>query len=258
MSGKLGIEELTGPEYSRLARLAPGVILPLASVEIMGAHGPLGADLIVANAVAPLIAEKTRCLHAPAVAFGDTLELSGWEGTVHVPSEVLERYCEAVARSFLERGGVKALVFIAFHSLNLKAADQVCRRLKRDGHRVLAVDWWRAAAARCGDLLADRETGTGHGGEMITSVVMAAREGSVRFEARANERARQGLSRFTRYQLGRGDPYQAYGDFRDYCEGGAWGSVDGAAAEKGREIIARASDDIARFILEALDTKTQD
>ena len=125
MNYPFDISRMTGPAYAQKVRESPAVLLPLASQEILGTHGPLGADLLVSNHITPQIAEKTRCLYAPAIPYGDTLELGGWEGTVHIDSRLLEGYCEAVARAFLQRDKAEAMVFIAYHSLNLKAVDAV-------------------------------------------------------------------------------------------------------------------------------------
>ncbi|HSK68510.1 MAG TPA: creatininase family protein [Candidatus Limnocylindria bacterium] len=251
MRDALDVSRMTGPEYAARVREAPGVLLPLASQEILGDHGPLGADWLVAGRVAPRVAQRTGCLHAPAIPYGDTLELSGWVGTVHVPGAVLEGLYEAVARSFLERGGAKAVVFLAFHSLNLRAADAVCRRLACEGRRVFAVDWWRAAGQCAAGLLTDTEHGRGHGSEMAASVLMALGEIPEGTPLPAGEEPMEGLRRVTRHQFSQG-PFQAYGTFREYCRSGAWGSLQGASADKGREILDAAVELIAKGITEGL------
>jgi len=81
------LQNLTAAEVKARAAQASAIILPLASIEILGTHGPLGVDLAVADAVAPLIAERTGCLVAPTVPYGDTLEFCGMDGTVHVPAD---------------------------------------------------------------------------------------------------------------------------------------------------------------------------
>lgn len=242
------IRYMTGPEYSRRLSEAPGVILPLCSQEILGNHGPLGADLLVSDHVTPLIAHQTGCLFAPAIPYGDTLELAGWEGTVHIESGLLERYCDAIARSLLNSKQRTAMVFIAYHSLNLKAVDAVCRKLKRDGYTVLAVDWWRAAGQVGKDLLKDQVNGFGHGAELTTSVLMAMDKRLVARPLLKGECPKDGLQRALKYQFNRGDAFQAYGNFGEYCDTGAWGDLSGASAEKGAVIIQEAVQLIAEVI----------
>mgnify|MGYP000941359455 FL=1 len=248
MKNPFDISRMTGSAYEQKLKDAPAVLLPLASQEILGSHGPLGADMIVSNHVTPLIAQQTQCLYAPCIPYGDTLELEGWAGTVHVESRLLEAYCEAVARAFLERDKAAALVFIAYHSLNLKAVDALCRRLKLEGHTVFAVDWWRAAS-QCGKkLLKDQQSGTGHGAELTTSVLMALENGLIAQPLPAGEQPLDGLSRTLAYQFGAGHAYQAYGCFREYCTTGAWGDLSGATKDKGALIIQETVDLIAETI----------
>lgn len=243
---------MTGSTYSQRLKEAPGVLLPLCSQEILGTHGPLGADLLVSDHVTPLVARQTGCLFAPAIPYGDTLELAGWAGTVHIDSRLLEGYCEAVARSLLSGGQGTALVFIAYHSLNLKAVDAVCRKLKHEGHTVLAVDWWRAAGQAGKALLKDQANGFGHGAELTTSVLMAMDAGLVAQPLPDGELPKEGLTSALKHQFNRGDAFQAYGNFEEYCDSGAWGNLSGASAEKGAHIIREAVRLIAGVITDVI------
>lgn len=252
MNYPFDISRMTGPAYAQKVRESPAVLLPLASQEILGTHGPLGADLLVSNHITPQIAEKTRCLYAPAIPYGDTLELGGWEGTVHIDSRLLEGYCEAVARAFLQRDKAEAMVFIAYHSLNLKAVDAVCRKLKHEGYVVLAVDWWRAAG-QCGKKwIRDQAGGFGHGAELTTSVLMALESDTLQQPLPSGEPPMNGLSRAQKHQFNRGDAFQAYGNFSEYCKTGAWGDLAGASQEKGLLIINETVEYISSTILEFL------
>ncbi len=225
------------------------VILPLASVEILGAHGPVGLDLTVAEAVTEEIARLSDCLAAPAVPYGDTLEFDGMDGTIHVPVNVLEEYIYAVAKSYLENCGAKAIVFFNVHSLNGTAAAAVCRRLKSEGYTALCSEWWSAISSVAMDKLDTGTAGTGHGGEMISSVALALCGEYVRMELAQNEVPKEGLARISRWN---GTPFRSFGNFRDYCEGGAWGDITTASAEKGRELIRAGIEAVAGFLCEAL------
>ena len=243
---------MTGPEYLRCAADAKGIIVPLASLEILGAHGPLGADISVAERITPMIAEDTSCIYAPTVPYGDTLELKGWEGTVHIPSRTLEAYIEAVARSLVITKKTLPIILIAYHSLNIKAADMVCRTLTSEGQTVLLADWWRAAGQVGAHLIEDKENGFGHGGELISSVLLAI--GAIRQSdiCSSGEMPRDSLARVLKYQMSRGDAFQQYGTFKEYCDSGAWGALAGASKEKGEKIIELAVTALSNFISTAL------
>lgn len=251
MEPKFLIEEMTFPDYQERIAEAPGVLLPLGSMEVLGTHGPLGADYLVSRSITQQVAVKTGYLVAPSIAYGDTMELSDWPGTICIPPDILEGYYYAVAKSYLTIGLAKRFVFLNFHSLNANAANAACRKLKHEGHRVFLIDWWKTVGQNCGDLIVDQQTGRGHGGEMITSVVMAACPDLVKTEKAVNETPHKALEYYGKYLPNSGSPFVAYGDFHDYCSSGAWGDISHATPEKGREMIRRAVEAIAEFLNQA-------
>jgi creatinine amidohydrolase len=241
------IDRMTSPGFAAAVARCDTIILPLGSVEQTGGHCPLGTDLIIAEQVSVLIADEADCLVAPPVPFGDTLELDFWPGTVHVDPVALGGYLEAAARSFF-RHGIANVVFFCCHSPTMKTVDLVCRRLNREGHGVCAIDWWKAAgdAAR-GDTSAAEPFG--HGGEVITSVMMALEPGLVDLNAATDEASLPGLARVIAH--GPGSAFIEYGDFRSWCRSGAWGEVRGTAtAEKGARWLSKAVSSSAAFIRE--------
>lgn len=242
------IQGMTAPAIRQRAVEAPAILLPLASLETLGAHGPAGLDLTVAQAAGQRIAARTGCLLAPAIPYGDTAEFRGMDGTVHVPADVLEAYVYAVASSMLKSCGARAIVFLCVHSLNGFAASAVCRRLTAEGYRAATADWWSAVGSSGDDLLCDRQTGRGHGGEMITSVALALCGDLVRMDQAACEAPLPGLQAVNRWS---GTPFRTFGTFLDYCRGGAWGDTTAASAEKGEELLSRGVEAVSSFIREA-------
>ena len=251
---------MTSPEYGKALTEAPGVLIPLGSVEVLGKHGPLGADWFAAEAAAGIIAEKSGFLAAPAIPYGDTLELAGWPGTVHVPTDTLRDLYLAVARSLAVGAGAKAkrVAFLSCHSMNIRAADAAARVLKAEGLAVCILDWWKTAF-QAYDELASTKPGLfgkpasapkGHGGDAITSVVMALKAEAVDLAAAANEAPKPGLAFHGPRTITSGGPFYTYGDFHDYTDSGAWGDVKLASAEKGRLIIERSTAKIADFLAE--------
>ena len=236
---------MTSPQFAQALSRCDTLLLPLASVEQGGRHCPLGTDVITADAVSLLIAEKAGCLVAPTIPYGDALELDVAPGTIDAGTAPFAAYVEAVARSFL-RQGFRCIVFLCTHSLDLKAIDGVCRRLRMQGFVVGAIDWWKAVgeAARG---KTDAAVPFGHCGEVITSAMLALAPESVDLEAATEESPLPALAFVGAH--GPGSAFVAYGEFGDYCRTGAWGEVKGVAtAEKGRAWIDAAVEASARFI----------
>lgn len=241
------IVEMTSPQFAQAVKDCDTLILPLASVEQGGGHCPLGTDLFAAESVALLIADKADALVAPSIPYGDAMELEGKPGTVSVPSAVFEAYAGAVAESFLKQG-FRTILFLCCHSLDLRAVDGLCRRLRVQGHCVGAVDWWKAAGAAAKGETGSREP-FGHCGEVITSAMLALAPDLVDLENAEDEASLPGLAFAGKHSPG--SPFVAYGTFSDYCRSGAWGEVkDHATATKGHAWVGRAVDESARFIRE--------
>lgn len=239
------IATMTSPQFARALAACDTVLLPLASIEQGGRHCPLGTDLLAADAIACRIAEAADCLVAPTIPYGDALELCAWPGTVDAGTTAFAAYVEAVAGALL-RQGFRNIVFLGCHSLDLRAVDGVCRRLRAQGYGVGAIDWWRAVGAA-----AQGETKSaapfGHCGEVITSALLALAPDAVDLAAAADEAPLPGLAFALAH--GPGSAFVAYGTFGDYCRSGAWGEVKAvASADRGRVWIDRAIADAARFI----------
>ncbi len=239
------VDRMTSPRFAEALTRCDTLILPLGSVEQTGSHCPLGTDLFVAQAVSALLAEKADCLTTAPIPYGDTFELDFWPGTVHVDPPVLGSYLEAVARSFLKQG-FSNIVFLSCHSLNMKTVDLLCRRLHREGFGVCAIDWWKAAGDAARGETRSKEP-FGHGGEVISSVMKALAPDLVDFAEADDGDSLPGLAKVAAHPLG--SAFVAYGDFRDYCRGGAWGEVSGSAsAENGARWLSRAVDALAALI----------
>jgi creatinine amidohydrolase len=241
------IDRMTSPTFAEAVARCDTLILPLGSVEQTGSHCPLGTDLFVAQAVSALLAEKADCLTTAPIPYGDTFELDFWPGTVHVDSSVLGSYLEAVARSFLKQG-FSNIVFLSCHSLNMKTVDLLCRRLHREGYKVCAIDWWKAAADAAKGETKSKEP-FGHGGEVISSIIKALAPDLVDVDKADDEASLPGLGKVIAHPLG--SAFVAYGDFRDYCHTGAWGEVSTtASADSGEKWLGKAVETLAGLITE--------
>lgn len=239
------LKNMTAPELCQQAKLAPAILVPVASIEILGTHGPVGLDFSVAQTVAPLIAKTSGCLLAPIIPYGDTMEFDHMKGTVHIPTKVLEEYCYAVADSLHQTCGARAILFLNVHSINGYATSSACRRLHAKGITAAVIDWWAAVGNHSQDILDDWENGRGHGGEMITSVALAIDSKHVHMERAACEKPKPTFQKANRW---RGTAFSVFGDFSQYCCSGAWGDTRTANKEKGSQLIQRGVEAITEFI----------
>lgn len=184
----------------------------------------------------------------PDHSYGDTLELPKAPGTVDVSQHVLKQYYEAVANSFLRDGEIRHLFFINFHSLNNRAADAVCRKSALAGRRVYVIDWWKTVCYIASELLEDVRFGTGHGSEMITSVLLHLVPDMVDSEHAGNGPPLPSFDFFKEHLPSGQSPFPAYGTFSDHTKGSSWGELSGVSGGKGKLLVERAIEKIGAFI----------
>jgi len=139
-------------------------------------------------------------------------------------------------------------VFLSCHSLNMKTADLLCRRLHREGWGVCAIDWWKAAGDAARGETKSKEP-FGHGGEVISSIMKALAPDLVDLGNADDKASLPGLGKVVAHPPG--SAFVAYGDFRDYCLTGTWGEVSGtASAEMGKRWLTKAIESLAELIIE--------
>lgn len=254
MEHNTDISLMTSEQYAKAVVKSRGILLlPLSSLEVLGSHGPLGADTIIASHATHRIAQRTKALYAPTIPYGDTLELPHLPGTIHIPTKILEEFYLAIARSLFHSSQLKYLFFMSFHSLNNHAANAACRILTSEGHRVFLVDWWKTASRCCSDLLADATYGTSHGGEMATSMLLYLAPETIHGNQATTTLPKKHIDFYTSHMINSGTPFTAYSNFSDYCEGSSWGNIAGASSEKGKLMLKRTITEISAFIHAATD-----
>jgi creatinine amidohydrolase/Fe(II)-dependent formamide hydrolase-like protein len=186
MSPMHELEELTAPALAQL--LATGVstvIVPFGSLEDHGAHLPMGADAVLADAVSREVARALGAVRAPAVHVGHAPRT----GVLTLRADTLTDVAVQLVDG-LTRQGFTRIALVSTHGGNRAALDA-------------AVGGAGVCAPR-GDV--GPRPGT-HSGEWLTSVMLALRPDLVRLEhapaaladevrAASAERGRRHLERF--------------------------------------------------------------
>ena len=240
---------LTSKEIVDAFNSCNGVIIPVASLEQCGLHAATGVDIKVADYISPILADKLDMLVSPTIAYGDTLEMADYPGTVNIPTDVLSNFYYSVASSFLA-SGAKCVLFFVSHSLNMRAVDNTCRKLYSEGKKAIAVDFWKACSQVSKGILSDSEYGTGHGAEQITSVSLAINPMLIKKEKAVNEEPLPSFGTRVKHIYGSSNVCTAYSNFHDYSTTGSWGDVSKASEEKGKRIIEEAISLIVREVFE--------
>lgn len=247
MLKKILIAEMTSPEFCEAVKEEDTVIIPVGSTEVLGTHGPLGADFFIASEVAARIGEQAQCLVSPTIPVGDTTELFSWPGTINIGFDTLKQFYLDICTSLI-RHGLKRIFFLTTHGLNTRAVDYCGRVLRQKGIPVSQAEWWRVAFSVSEDLIESSESPNGHGGEVITSVIKALKPELVDLSSATVEKLKSGAAFHIEHTATSGSPFYTYPDFIDLCESGGWGDPTQASEEKGVLIIERAVNKIVEFL----------
>ena len=244
------MSEMTSRDFQAAVAETDTVIIPVASTEVLGTFGPLGCDGFVAEAISRRLGEETGCVVAPVIPVGDALELRFWPGTITIAPETLQALYMDICSS-LVRDGARRLLFLNTHMMNMRAIDACGRILRTRGVPVAQALWWQAAFAASKGVAGPGAHTTGHGGEVIASVIMALRPDLLDAAGIAGaqwQAPKEALELHGRCTATAGGPFFTYPDFSDFCDLGGWGDPTGATAEKGRAIIERAVASIVSFV----------
>ncbi|RLM67368.1 creatininase family protein [Halorubrum sp. Atlit-8R] len=224
--------------------------LPVGSTEQHGPHAPLGTDALNAVAVAEAgadayeragsdeaaDAERGEVAVAPPVPVGVAEEHRAFDGTMWVSPETFRAYVRESAESLVSHG-VDRVVFVNGHGGNVEALAEVAQRFSRDDAHAgygVAFTWFEAVGDHASDM--------GHAGPLETALLRATNPDLVR-EERVDEAGAGAADRWGEWVAG----VNLAHDSDEFTDNGVVGDPRAGDAERGRELLDRASASLAEL-----------
>jgi creatinine amidohydrolase len=167
------LPHMTVPEVQELLTRSDMVIMPVASLEQHGLHLPIGTDYLNGVERAKLIAQRVDVLVAPILLPGQSPYHMGFEGTITLPSTLIQEVYVEAAKSLMQHGFKRFLILNA-HGGNTAITKFIVDRINQETPGI-AVDIvavsapFRPAGALVTETAATPPVFDRHGGTSETS-----------------------------------------------------------------------------------------
>lgn len=132
------LPHMTAPEVRDFLTRSDMVIIPVASLEQHGLHLPIGTDYLNGVERAKLIAQRAEVLVAPILLPGQSPYHMGFEGTVTLPSTLIQEVYVEAAKSLM-RHGFKRFLILNAHGGNAAITRFIVDRINQETEGI-AVD----------------------------------------------------------------------------------------------------------------------
>ena len=228
-------------------------VLPLAAVEQHGPHLPLGVDAYIAEAylarVRKILPEALPVTFLPVQRVGVSAEHLGYPGTLTLSAATAIKAWTEIGES-LARAGLRKLLLVTSHGGNVAAMELVARDLRtRLGMLAVTVGWHRFGYPEGTFSSEERRHGI-HGGDIETSLMLAAMPDAVRTERAAQATPATVAMAHEFKWLGAYRPAGFAWMTQDLNATGAVGDATQASAAKGEAALAHGAQTFVELVRE--------
>lgn len=165
------LRNMSWVEFSGHCKTAKTVIIPSGACEVYGPHLPLGSDILVANKVSELVAERVNGIVAPCLEIGQSKSLTSFPGTIGISAKALTGVYREMIGEFI-RLGFKNFFVVNTHLHNTQPLNEVLEDARiKSGIKYGQIGWWQYIPSFTEDLW-ECANPHGHASEAGTSVLL--------------------------------------------------------------------------------------
>ena len=216
-------------------------VLPIAAVEQHGPHLPLGVDAFLGEAylaqARALIPAALPVTFLPPQSIGHSEEHARYAGTLTLTAETTIRVWNEIGDS-VSRAGVRKLLIMTSHGGNIPAMEIVANNLRARHEMLVVTCAWHRFGYPDGAFTGDEIRRGIHGGDIETSLMLAARGGAVRKDKAANAEPVTVALEKDFHWLSASRPAGFGWMTQDLHPSGAVGDASKATAKKGEAALA--------------------
>jgi len=236
-------KELTASQFAAAVRDIGVCVVPMGVFERHGDHLPLGTDVMIADRVARLAAEREPAVVFPPFYFGQIYEARCFPGTVTISPRLLLELLQGVLDE-IGRNGFNKIVLYSAHGGNshfLPFVAQCALWEEKDYSLYIPGRRMSEEAQEAWQGMRDTDYG-GHAGELETSLLLAIESELARMDQISEETGKP------RGRLEHLPPTYTgiwwYGDYPEHYAGDA----TAASEEKGRFLLDGMTEFLADYI----------
>ena len=228
-------------------------VLPLAAVEQHGPHLPLGVDAYIAEAylarVRKILPEALPATFLPVQRVGVSAEHLGYPGTLTLSAATAIKAWTEIGES-LARAGLRKLLLVTSHGGNVAAMELVARDLRTRLGMLAVTVGWHGFGYPEGTFSGEERRHGIHGGDIETSLTLAAMPDAVRTERAAQATPATVAMAHEFKWLGAYRPAGFAWMTQDLNATGAVGDATQASAAKGEAALAHGAQTFVELVRE--------
>lgn len=237
------LRNMSWSEFDERRKEAKTIIIPSGACEVYGPHMPLGSDIIVAEKISELVAERVNGIVSPYLEVGQSKILMDFPGTLTVSADNLVAVYREIVESFM-KWGFKNFMLINTHVHNTFPLAEMFEDLRVEkGIKYAYLGWWQFVPSIAQDVF-EHPAPHGHASEAGTSVMLHLAPELVDMSKAPNTPIKVND---TSPSIGKG-----YG-YMDLTDTGTIGDASLGTAEKGKIVVERGVEEICKCITEYLE-----